>query len=36
MGIGNDRRNYNMMDVTACYLKDSNNNTVQYTYPINN
>ena len=23
MGLGNDRQNYQMMDVTACHLKDS-------------
>ena len=24
MGIGNDKKNFKMMDVTACHLKDSN------------
>ena len=23
MGVGSDKRNYKMMDVTACHLKDS-------------
>ena len=23
MGVGSDRKNYKMMDVTACHLKDS-------------
>ena len=28
MGIGNDKNNYKMMDVTACHLKDSNTDVI--------